>query len=114
MQAHEYSDLAYRMAGGHSPIIHACFGMAGETGEVVDIVKKSVFYGKELDRTKVLEEIGDNLWYVNLLIRELGSTWEEVFEMNIKKLSARYPDLKFDADRAINRDTAAEQEAMGQ
>jgi hypothetical protein len=39
-------------------------------------------------------------------------TWEEVFDLNIKKLEARYPNLRFNADHAINRDVDAEQRAM--
>lgn len=112
MEAREYQELALRTASKENAIVHACFGIGGEAGEILDMVKKTVFYGKELDKTKVLLEIGDAVWYFNLLISELGSTWEEVFDMNIAKLSARYPDLKFDADKAINRNTDAEHEAV--
>ena len=78
----------------------------------MDMVKKIEFYGKPVDRTKLLEETSDIFWYCNLLIHTLGSTWEEVFEMNIAKLETRYPDLRFCADRAINRDVEAEQQAI--
>jgi NTP pyrophosphatase (non-canonical NTP hydrolase) len=113
MLASDYKGLAIRTANlEKDPLIHGAMGMAGESGEVVDIIKKHIFYGKTLDRTKVLEEIGDAAWYMNLLIASLGSSWGEVFRMNIDKLSARYPDLKFDADRAINRDDEAEKRAI--
>jgi hypothetical protein len=46
------------------------------------------------------------------MLHLLGSTWEEVFEMNIKKLEKRYPNLRFEAEHAINRDVGAEQDAM--
>lgn len=112
MEAHEYQKLALRTASNENAITHACFGIGGEAGEILDMVKKTMFYGKELDKTKLLLEVGDALWYFNLLISEIGSTWEEVFDMNIAKLSARYPNLKFDADKAINRNTDAEHEAV--
>lgn len=93
-------------------LLHAAMGIGGESGEIIDILKKHHFYGKPLDTAKVLEEIGDQLWYVNLLIHLLGSTWEEVFEVNVRKLEARYPNLRFDPEKAINRDTVAEKAAM--
>ena len=118
MNQEEYCIFALRTAPTSnisdlkSDMIHASLGIGGESGEILDIVKKHAFYGKPLDRTKLLEEIGDLLWYVNLLIHNADSDFNEVFEMNIRKLEARYPDLRFDANKAINRDTAAEAAAM--
>ncbi len=115
MNAEQYSILALRTATSKNPvesILHASMGMAGEAGEVVDLVKKITFYGKQMDRTKLLEEAGDLLWYVNLLISALESSWSEVFEINVRKLEARYPNLEFCADKAINRDVEAEAEAI--
>ena len=87
-------------------------GIAGEAGEVIDITKKVYAYGKPLFENDLVEEAGDLIWYLNLLFACLGVTWEEVFDLNIKKLEARYPDLRFNADHAINRDVNAEQRAM--
>lgn len=113
MELKEYSELAIRTADlNNSPIIHGVMGINGEAGEIIDLVKKSVFYGRELDGKLLIEEIGDMLWYTNLLIHAAGSTWGEVMAANIAKLEARYPDLRFDADRANNRDTDAEQAAI--
>lgn len=111
----EYSELAMRtnkdMGTDVLNCMHAAAGMCGESGEVIDIVKKSFAYGKPLDREHLIEEIGDNLWYVNLIINTLGTTWEEVMTKNIAKLAARYPDGYTDV-AAIQRNTAAEKEAM--
>lgn len=112
MTPEQYSSLALKTASKDNMLVHACFGIGGESGEVLDIVKKSIFYGKPLDRSAVIAEIGDMVWYTNLLLHALDATWSEVFETNIKKLTARYPNLEFDAARAINRDKDAEQEAM--
>jgi len=108
MNTEQYTVLALRTApitthNLKSDIVHAAMGIGGEAGEVVDIIKKHVYYGKMLDRTKVLEEMGDILWYTNLMIHLLDSSWGEVFEMNIKKLEKRYPNLRFEAEHAINR-----------
>lgn len=116
MEAKEYSELALRTAkefeGKHMDLMHAAAGMAGEAGEVVDVVKKIIFYGNPVDRTHLIEEMGDQLWYINLMINRLGTTWSEVFEVNIAKIEARYPGLRFDPSLAINRNTQAESEAI--
>jgi NTP pyrophosphatase (non-canonical NTP hydrolase) len=118
MKTEQYSVLALRTAKDfgslNMDIMHAAAGMSGEAGEVIDLIKKVIYYGKPIDRTKVLEEAGDLCWYLNLLITKLDSSWSEVFDMNIAKLEARYPDLRFDAEKAINRDEAAEQKAINQ
>lgn len=93
-------------------LLHGALGVAGEGGEVVDIIKKSWAYGKPLDRAHLIEEIGDSMWYFNLIIRTLGVTWGEVLAANVAKLSARYPDKRFSSSQAINRDKAAEQSAL--
>ena len=67
-------------------------GLAGETGEVVEIVKKHVFHGKALDDARLAEEIGDVLWYVAAVCSSRGLSLQEVAESNIAKLRARYPD----------------------
>ena len=116
MNTQEYSKLALRTAndlGGRlDNIMHAAMGIAGEAGEVIDLVKKTYAYEKTLDDKKLIEEVSDILWYINLLLAVMDRTWEEVFDLNIAKLEARYPDLRFDADHAINRDVNAEQKAM--
>lgn len=112
MNTQEYSRRALALAGDQPRFLHAALGIAGEAGEVVDIIKKVAMYDRPLDRNHLIEEIGDLAWYVNLMIDAAGSTWSEVFEKNIAKLETRYPEKKFDAGRAIDRDKEAEQEAM--
>jgi NTP pyrophosphatase (non-canonical NTP hydrolase) len=205
MNIHEYHRLALRTVSAmKSPIddlVHGSLGMAGEAGEIVDVVKKLFAYDKPLDKDGLLLEIGDCFWYCNLnfsrlfspeslesgdalndllvhltervegfdgkvdtpdfilisarlhgvssqalntachiavgkspeqcgqlltelldytvstveallvLTKALGSTLDQVFDMNIRKLEKRYPDLRFNADHAINRDTDAEEAA---
>lgn len=94
-------------------ILHASLGMTTEGAEVADIIKKHVFYGKPLDRDHLLDEMGDLAWYIAILVDELGSSFEEVFERNIAKLKQRYGD-KFTEDKAINRNLKAEKDAQTQ
>lgn len=116
MNIEDYSRLARRTANSMgseiNDLMHGAAGMAGEAGEVIDLVKKSFAYGKPLDRQKLVEEIGDCLWYINLLLDVTKASWSEVLETNITKLEVRYPDLRFNAEHAIHRDVNAEQAAM--
>lgn len=66
-------------------------GLAGEGGEVADILKKHVFHGKALDTAHLFEEVGDVLWYLDRLCWLMGWTLEEVMQANVAKLRKRYP-----------------------
>ena len=68
-----------------------CMGLAGEIGEVIDIMKKHIYQGKELDITDVIEEIGDVLWYIANFCNVNNITMDECMESNIKKLRERFP-----------------------
>lgn len=69
---------------------HAVLGVAGEAGELVDVVKRWTIYGKDLDREVAVEEFGDLEFYMEQLRQRLGITREETIEANIRKLSKRY------------------------
>lgn len=112
MDINEYSRLAIRTSFTTDMVGNACFGIGGEAGEILDIVKKHRYHGKELDLQELHAEIGDLVWYVNQLILATGTSWDTVLRMNIAKLEARYPAGTFDPDRANNRDTEAEARAM--
>lgn len=71
-------------------ILHHSIGIAGESGELVDAVKKHIFYGHELDVVNLKEEAGDLLWYISNLLYSIDSSLEEVMEMNHEKLKKRY------------------------
>ena len=84
-------------------LIHAVFGVAGEAGELIDPVKKAMFYGKELDIANIREEAGDLMWYIaGPLCRALGCTLEDLAREVTDKLRKRYP-LKYTDQAAIER-----------
>ena len=83
-------------------LLHAGIGMTTEAGEFIDMMKKHIFYGKELDLVNLQEEIGDLLWYIAVACDTLDTTIEAEMERNIKKLEARYPE-KFTKEHAENR-----------
>lgn len=115
MDMNEYSRLALRTKNELGPtgnLIHATLGITSEAGEIADLVKKHYAYDKPLDIPALLGEIGDQVWFLNLLVSELGLTWDQVLEANIAKLEKRYPNLRFDAVHATQRDTAAEDRAV--
>lgn len=84
-------------------LICTALGDRGEAGEFADHIKKVAFQGHELDRDKLLKELGDRLWYLSQGARLLGSTLAEVAAMNIAKLRARYPTGAFRVADSINR-----------
>jgi NTP pyrophosphatase (non-canonical NTP hydrolase) len=86
---------------------HAAYGLCTEAGELLDQLKKHIFYGKDLDEVNLMEELGDILWYVALLCNARDWRLTEVMQANINKLTTRYPD-KFNANQAIVRDLEAE------
>lgn len=80
----------------------AGLGMAGEMGEVVEIIKKHLAQGHEIDRDKFIKEMGDKMWYDMLALIIMDISLEEVMEANIKKLEERYP-TGFSSERSLNR-----------
>lgn len=84
-------------------LINGVMGLCGESGEVIDIVKKHLAQGHELDRDKIIKELGDVAWYMAEIATVLDVELEEVLAQNIEKLKKRYPD-GFDVEKSIHRD----------
>ena len=83
-------------------IVNACLGLSGEVGEFNDMIKKWIFHEKELDIEHAKKEAGDICWYLAMLCESFGWNMDEIMQMNVDKLKARYPE-GFDARRANNR-----------
>lgn len=81
---------------------HALHGMASEVGEIHSIFQKS-FQGHTILNTKVIDEVGDLLWFIAEFCTSYGWTLETVMALNIEKLKRRYPG-GFDPERSIHRD----------
>src|SRR5574343_434345 len=114
MNLNEYQTAALRTAPvadtGHD-LLHAVLGIVTEAAELADVIKKRHAYGKRIDIVNLREEAGDVLWYLPLLCRALGTTMEDVAQLNIDKLRKRYPD-KFTEAHALNRDLDAERAVL--
>ena len=107
MTGDEYQKMAMRTNDGKSldrllysvgfedinvgDLLMGCLGLAGEAGELLDLIKKWIFHGKPLDEEHAKKELGDVMWYVAEISHSFGWSLDEVMEMNIDKLKARYP-----------------------
>lgn len=83
-------------------LINGVMGLCGEAGEAIDIVKKHLAQGHELDREKLIKELGDVAWYLAETATALDVDLETVLAGNIEKLKKRYPE-GFDKERSLNR-----------
>lgn len=92
-------------------LLHAAMGMTTEAAELMDMLKKHLFYGKKLDIVNAIEELGDNQWYVGLAVDVLRTTMNEIMTINIDKLRLRYPE-KFNGKDAIERNFENEREFL--
>lgn len=83
-------------------LINAVMGLCGESGEAIDIVKKHLHQGHDLDREKLTKELGDIAWYLAEAATALEIPLEDVLQGNIDKLKKRFPE-GFDTQKSINR-----------
>ena len=87
-------------------LITACFGLAAEAGEFIEVPKKILFQGKPLDEAAVFHmkrELGDVMWYWMNACRALNLDPNDVIDENVRKLESRYPGGSFDAHYSENR-----------
>ena len=83
-------------------LINGVMGLCGESGEVIDLVKKHLSQGHPLDKEAVAKELGDEAWYLAETAYILGYPLEEILQKNLEKLSKRYPD-GFSPERSLAR-----------
>ena len=83
-------------------LINGVMGLCGESGEAIDIVKKWLAQGHELDKERLAKELGDIAWYLAETAYALDIPLEKILQGNIDKLKKRYPE-GFAADRSIHR-----------
>ena len=106
MNFEEYRIAAQRTSNTralHDKILNGAMGLNGEDGEVIDLVKKYMFQGHNLDINKLVDEASDCLWYIAELATGLGVGLEDIAQHNIEKLWRRFPQ-GFDSVRSVNRE----------
>ena len=87
-------------------LLTASVGMCAEAGEFTEVVKKIVFQGKPVTEENLFHlkrELGDIMWYVSQACMGLGTSLDEIMEMNVEKLQSRYPGGEFDVHYSENR-----------
>ena len=96
MTVNEYQNLAMRTLNPElskrDVLINSVMGLCGESGEAIDIVKKWMAHGHELDREHLAKELGDIAWYLAEAAIALDMDLEDIFQLNIEKLKKRYPE----------------------
>jgi len=89
-----------------SQLMTAALGLSAEAGEFTEVVKKIFLQGKPYNEDNVFHmkrELGDICWYLAQACMALDTTFDEVIEMNVEKLKARYPGGEFDVHKSENR-----------
>lgn len=106
MTINEYQNLALKTLNPalekQDVLINGVMGLCGEAGEAIDLVKKHLAQGHELDKEKLAKELGDVAWYLAETAHAIGYDFETILQMNIDKLRARYPE-GFSSERSIGR-----------
>jgi len=87
-------------------LLTAALGLTAESGEFTEVVKKIILQGKPYNEDNVFHmkrELGDICWYLAQACMALDTTFDEVIEMNVDKLKARYPGGEFNVHKSENR-----------
>ena len=87
-------------------LLTAALGLAAESGEFTEVVKKIILQGKPYNEDNVFHmkrELGDICWYIAQACMALDTSFDEIIEMNVDKLKARYPGGEFDVHKSENR-----------
>ena len=87
-------------------LLTAALGLTAESGEFSEVVKKIILQGKPYNEDNVFHmkrELGDICWYIAQACMALDTTFDEIIEMNVDKLKARYPGGEFDVHNSENR-----------
>ena len=87
-------------------LLTAALGLTAESGEFTEVVKKIIFQGKPYNEDNIFHmkrELGDICWYLAQACMALDTTFDEIIEMNVDKLKARYPGGEFDVHKSENR-----------
>ena len=104
MTGNEYQYLAMRTASANTEkdmLYHGVFDLTSEAGEVAGLLQK-VYQGHDLDDEHLMKELGDCMWMIAEICTALDFSLDDVMQVNIDKLKARYPN-GFDPDKSLHR-----------
>ncbi len=84
-------------------LMNALMGLCGESGEAIDLMKKHLYQGHDLNREQLAKELGDIAWYLAEAATGLHMDLSEILQGNLDKLHARYPQ-GFEVEKSIHRE----------
>lgn len=102
------SQITASFSASKASLVHSVMGICGAAGELLDSIKKTVIYNKELDIDNIVEELGDLEFYMEMLRQEIDLTREFILIKNISKLEKRYPSKYTDKDAMERKDKVGE------
>ena len=100
------TDLEVEQDADVPRLLTAALGLSAESGEFTEVIKKIVLQGKPYNKENVFHlkrELGDICWYLAQACMALDTTFDEIIEMNVEKLKARYPGGEFNIHKSENR-----------
>ena len=100
------TDLEVEQDADVPRLLTAALGLCAESGEFTEVIKKIILQGKPYNAENVFHlkrELGDICWYLAQECMALDTTFDEIIEMNVEKLKARYPGGEFDVHKSENR-----------
>ena len=100
------TELDIEQDAGVPRLLTAALGLTAESGEFTEVVKKIILQGKPYNEENIFHmkrELGDICWYLAQACMALDTTFDEIIEMNVDKLKARYPGGEFDVHKSENR-----------
>ena len=100
------TDLEVEQDADVPRLLTAALGLTAESGEFTEVIKKIILQGKPYNEENVFHmkrELGDICWYLAQACMALDTTFDEIIEMNVDKLKARYPGGEFDVHHSENR-----------
>lgn len=122
MDGNNYQELAMRTNNKHAQIrltdkillgimnhqdvaglVNGLLGLSGEAGELTDLFKKWIFHDAPLDEEHAKKELGDVCWYIAMICHSMGWDMNEIMQINIDKLKARYPE-GFSTEKSNHRE----------
>lgn len=122
MRTNEFIDDANRtldqgqnikLTASQALILHGAIGISTEANEILDLVKKKLFYGKEIEDSDLIDEIGDVLRYLTIFLKQLNTSFEDVMEINVRKMAKRYPE-GFNKEKAVERNVEEEKRCVAE
>ena len=87
------STAQFRDTSDEYKLMYSCMGLAGESGELIEKIKKVIRNDggaiSEEKREAIKLEIGDVLWYLSQIARLCDISFDDAAEANVKKLADR-------------------------